>query len=92
MLSHQYPPEIGEFVEKQIALGQYQSEDDLVVDAIRIMREVQVQQQQFAEDVRQGMEQLERGEFNRYDENGLRKRFEELKNRALRRSSKTDIN
>jgi hypothetical protein len=41
--------------------------------------------EQFCEDVRLGMEQLERGEFNEYDEAGLRERFEQLKRRAIAR-------
>jgi Arc/MetJ-type ribon-helix-helix transcriptional regulator len=92
MFSHPYPPEIGDFIERQIALGHYRSEEDLVVDAVRIMREVNDQQRQFAEDVQQGMDQLDRGEVNCYDENGLAQRFEELKNRALRHPSSSEIN
>jgi hypothetical protein len=41
--------------------------------------------ERFREEVRLGMEQLERGEFNEYDEAGLRERFEELKRRVKTR-------
>ena len=41
--------------------------------------------QQFRDDVQQGIEQLERGEFNQYNEQGLRERFEQLKDRVRKR-------
>jgi Arc/MetJ-type ribon-helix-helix transcriptional regulator len=90
MLNYPYPPELGNFIEQQIALGYYQSEEDLVVDAIRIMPKVKDQQREFVEDVRQGMDQLDRDEFSSYDENGLKQRFEDLESRALHHSTSGD--
>ena len=85
MIAQSFPPELERFVEEQIAAGNYQSEQDLVVSAVRVLRDVQARQRQFQEDVRIGMEQLERGEFTDYDEAGLRRRFDELKERARNR-------
>ena len=85
MATQSFPPELGEFVEQQLAAGRYQSEQELVVDAVRVLRDLQVQQEQFRDDVQQGMEQLERGEFNQYNEEGLRERFEQLKDRVRKR-------
>ena len=42
------------------------------------LRDVQARQREFYEDVRLGVEQLERGEYTEYDEAGLRRWFEEL--------------
>jgi Arc/MetJ-type ribon-helix-helix transcriptional regulator len=89
MIAKPLPPELEHFVEEQIAARDYQSERELVVSAVRVLRDVQAWQQQFHEDVRLGMEQLERGEFNEYDEAGLRQRFEELKQRARDRIGET---
>ncbi|MCE5267033.1 MAG: type II toxin-antitoxin system ParD family antitoxin [Planctomycetaceae bacterium] len=83
MISPAFPPELEQFVEEQVAEGRYGSPQELVVTAVRVLREVEARQSQFGEDVRLGVEQLERGEFNEYDEAGLRERFEELKRRAL---------
>lgn len=79
------PPELEQFVEEQVAEGRYGSSQELVVTAVRVLREVETRQRQFSEDVRLGMDQLKRGEFNDYDEAELRQRFEELKRRALSR-------
>ncbi|MBU4272245.1 MAG: type II toxin-antitoxin system ParD family antitoxin [Planctomycetes bacterium] len=86
MIDQSLPPELVQFVEEQVASGHYRSEQDLLVSAVRVLRSVQDRQRQFREDVRLGMEQLERGEFNEYDEDGLRKRFEELKQQAVDRA------
>jgi Arc/MetJ-type ribon-helix-helix transcriptional regulator len=79
MLAPSFPPDVTRFIDKQVAVGNYASQEDVVVDAVRILREVQVKQRQFHEDVRLGMEQLERGEYTEYDEAGLRQLFDDLK-------------
>ena len=81
------PPDLGQFVQEQVAAGRYETEQELVVDAVRVLRELQARQQQFHEDVRLGMEQLGRGEFIEYDDAELRGLFDELKVRAQNRRS-----
>jgi putative addiction module CopG family antidote len=93
MISQSFPPELEQFVAQQVAAGNYPSEQELVVSAVRVLRDVQARQRQFEDDIRVGMEQLERGEFNEYDEASLRRRFEELKQRAesrIAQNSKAD--
>lgn len=85
MIHESLPPDLGQFVEQQVAAGNYPSEEELVVSAVRVLRDVQLQQRQFADDVRLGMEQLNRGEFNEYDDDGLRQRFDQLKQRVKSR-------
>ena len=85
MLVQSFPPDLERFVEEQIAAGNYPSEQDLMVSAVRVLRDLQARQREFHEDVRLGVEQLQRGEFTEYDEAGLRRRFDELKERARNR-------
>ena len=85
MISQPLPPELGQFVEQQLALGKYQSEQELVVDAVRVLRDVKIQQQQFHDDVRLGIDQLKSGQFSEYTLEQLRGRFEQLKERARQR-------
>ena len=80
MISQPLPPELGQFVEQQLALGKYQSEQELVVDAVRVLREVESQQQQFQSDVQLGIDQLDRGQANEYSREQLRERFDQRKN------------
>jgi Arc/MetJ-type ribon-helix-helix transcriptional regulator len=81
------PPELGQFVEQQIATGQYQSEGELVVDAVRVLSRLAVRQREFCDAVRQGMEQLARGEFTQYDDQRLGELFDSLKQRAMNRAT-----
>ena len=82
MMTEPLPPELEQFVAEEVAAGHYGSEQELVVSAVRVLRDVRARHEQFREDVRLGMEQLERGEFTEYDEAGLRSRFEQLKQRG----------
>jgi putative addiction module CopG family antidote len=86
MISELLPPELGEFVEQQIATGRYESEKELVTDAVRVLRELDTHHEQFSEDVRLGMEQLAAGDFEDYDHNELRDLFDGLMERARKRS------
>jgi Arc/MetJ-type ribon-helix-helix transcriptional regulator len=69
------PPELGLFVEQQLASGKYHSEQELVVDAVRVL----------CEEVQLGIGQLDRGEATEYSMEQLRERFDQLKDRARRR-------
>ena len=81
------PPELGQFVEQQIATGIYHSEEELVVDAVRVLHRVAAQRHEFHDAVRQGMEQLANGEFTEYDDQGLAELFDGLKQRAMNRAT-----
>ena len=56
-----------------------------MADPNRVLREVEAGKRQFTEEVQLGFEQLHRGEYNAYDEAGLRNRFEDLKEHARSR-------
>jgi putative addiction module CopG family antidote len=86
MIVQSFPPELEQFVVEQVAAGNYQSEQDLVVSAVRVLRNVQAKQRQLSEDVRLGMQQLEQGEYTEYDEAGLRQLFQELEHVAANRA------
>jgi putative addiction module CopG family antidote len=79
------PPDLGQFVHDQVSAGRYRSEDEVVVDAVRLLRELQCRQQRFEEDIRLGIEDLQRGDYVEYDEEGLGGLFEELGLRARNR-------
>jgi len=79
MIAQPFPPELEQFVAEQVAAGNYSTEQDLVVCAVRVLKDVQTRQQEFREDVRRGMEQLEQGDVVEYDEDGLRQLFDELR-------------
>ena len=70
-----------QFIERAIAQGRYQSRDDALNDGIQLLR-LEELKRRLAESRRQ----LDEGEYTEYDEEGLKRRFEELKERARRRA------
>ncbi len=56
-----------------------------MVDAVRVMRQLDVQQQAFHDSIREGIDQLARGEYMEYDDEGLAELFDGLKQRVLNR-------
>ena len=87
MVAPTLPPELDQFVADQIATGRYRSPEDLLVDAVRVLRQLDAQQRAFRDDVRDGMDQLARGEYAEYDDAGLDKLFAGLKERAVARGN-----
>jgi putative addiction module CopG family antidote len=87
MVAPTLPPDLDQFVADQVATGRYQSPEDLMVDAVRVLRQLDAQQKAFHNEVREGMGQLARGEYTEYDNAGLDKLFAGLKERALARGN-----
>ena len=61
------PVELEEFVQAVIERGTYQSEAEVVSEALRLLKK----REQLRQAVRGGVEQLDRGEYSEYDENSL---------------------
>jgi hypothetical protein len=61
------------------------TDDESASKVVNVSQEVEIQQRQFRDDVRFGIDQLERGLFNEYTLDQLSGRFDELKDRARRR-------
>lgn len=54
------PPDLEQFVENEIASGRYGSEDELLCDALRLLRARRLQR--LRKEIRIGIDQLDRGE------------------------------
>ena len=62
-----FPPDIEQFVQQELASQEYQSRDDLIVDAVRVLRELKTRHQKLRDDVRHSIAQAERGEVRPLD-------------------------
>jgi len=77
-MSADISPENERFIETQIAGGAFQTRGealDAAVDILRLRKEL-------LDRIDEGRRQLDAGEYVEYDDEGLRKRFDELKARA----------
>ena len=56
-----------QFIQDAVTAGGYHGPDEVLTDALRLLR----RRQQLVRDVKAGVEQLDRGEFTEYDEESL---------------------
>ncbi|MCH7726977.1 MAG: type II toxin-antitoxin system ParD family antitoxin [Planctomycetes bacterium] len=73
MNSPSYPPEVQEFVEEAVAAGDYASEGDVLVDAVRALREIKRQHQSLRNDVQAGFDELDAGQGEAWDVDELKR-------------------
>jgi Arc/MetJ-type ribon-helix-helix transcriptional regulator len=77
-MSSEISPENEQFIEKQITSGAFHSRAEVLDAGIELLR----MRNELLDRIDERRRQLDAGEFTDYDEQGLRKRFEELKERA----------
>lgn len=56
------PRELETFIRRELSAGEYRSEDELVVDAVRTLRELKRRHRQLRSDIRHAIDQLDRGQ------------------------------
>ncbi len=57
-----YPREIQEFVSEQISNGHFQSEEDVTLEALRLLRDFTHRHRSLQRDLRQSLNELERSQ------------------------------
>jgi Arc/MetJ-type ribon-helix-helix transcriptional regulator len=57
-----YPREIQEFVSEQISSGHFQSEEAVTLEALRLLRDFTHRHRSLQSDLRQSLDELERGQ------------------------------
>ena len=55
------PRELEPFIRSELSTGRYRSKDELVVDAVRTLRELKRRHRQLRDDIRHAIDQLDRG-------------------------------
>jgi antitoxin ParD1/3/4 len=73
------PADLEQFVQQELARGKYQSRDEIIVEALTLFQEYERRRQQLQADIQLGLDQLDRGEYTEYDEQGLDELFERIK-------------
>lgn len=73
-----YSPEVQNLVEEHLASGLYQSADELLITALRVLRERDERQEKLRRELQIGRDQIDRGEFAEYDEVSLRTLFDTI--------------
>ena len=60
-MNSSFPPDVQAFVADSVASGEYQSEDDVVVDAVRALRELKRRHSTLRQDVQQAIAEMDAG-------------------------------
>ena len=73
------PPDLQQFVHQVIDAGGYNSEAEVVGQALRLLQERQRRIEELRREIQPALDQLDRGEGIELDEDGLKAFFEEIK-------------
>lgn len=68
-----YPPDLEAFVRQELERGNYANEDDLVFDALRLLRELKSHHQELCADIQRSVDAAGRGEVSRFDPEAFKK-------------------
>jgi len=84
-MSTSIPPEFESYLTEAVSAGRYASPEDAVREAFHLLQERDRRHEALHRDVKEGFDQLERGEYIELDEEGLRSLGEEIKRRGRER-------
>jgi putative addiction module CopG family antidote len=79
------PEDLEQFVEQELASGKYASRDELVTEAVRLLRERERRLKGLREKILPALERLDRGEYTEYNEGSLRDLIDNVKVRGRAR-------
>lgn len=79
------PADLAEFVQQELQSGKYTSEDELVCEALRLLRERERRLDDLREAILPALDRLDRREGKIYDEDGLRQMADDVKSRGRQR-------
>jgi antitoxin ParD1/3/4 len=82
---HGLPADLEQFVEQELARGTYASREQLVTEAVRLLRERERRLEELRNEILPALEHLTRGEYTEYDEASLRDLIDEVKARGRAR-------
>ena len=84
-MSDSISPELRQLIQQELAAGRYASEDELLLEAVRLLAERNRRREGLQRQIQIGRDQLDRGEYTDYDEVSLREFFDEVQERGRQR-------
>jgi antitoxin ParD1/3/4 len=84
-MSDAIPTELEQFVQQQVATGEYHSPREVVAAGLQVLREVKRRQAEFRRQVQEGIDQLDRGEGVELAGDELRAFFDDIQARGRQR-------
>jgi len=84
-MSTSIPSDIEQYVQRVLASGRYDSADEVIREAFRLLQTQDRQFDALRTDVKAGFDQLDRGEGMELDDAGLRELFDDIQARGQQR-------
>ena len=72
IMPESYPPDVRQFLEEQLASGEYHTEEELLVEALRTLRVVADHHRRLHVDVQMGLIELDQGKGESWDVDSLK--------------------
>ena len=74
-----FPPDLEQFVQTELASGKYNSEEELVLAAVRLLHQRELHLRQFRDNLKKRLDRLDRGEgIQLEDDEALGTFFDEI--------------
>ena len=85
-MSYPFPPELQQLLHEGLATGNYPSEDEMLLEAVRLLRQRDTHLVQFKKKLKARLERLDRGEgIPLEDDEALRDFFDDIQARGKQR-------
>jgi len=85
-MAYPFPPDVQQLVQEQLATGRYGTEDELILEALELLRERDTHLREFQDELRSRLDRLDRGEgIELEDEAALRRFFDAVQIRGQQR-------
>ena len=78
-------PQLEKLVNQKVKTGMYQTASEVVREALRLLRDRDEEFARLKADVLKGFEEIERGDYEEYDERTSKKLIEDVKRRGRAR-------
>jgi putative addiction module CopG family antidote len=78
------PPDLSQFVKAEVAGGHFATEEQVVIEGVQLLRERKKKLERLRAEILAAEQQIERGEYTEYDQEGLRALFEVIKREGRR--------
>ena len=72
-MSETFPPDVQDFVRQAIAKGEYANEDDVVIDAVRALRELKNRHQSLRVEIQAAIAELDAGQGESWDAHEIKR-------------------
>jgi Arc/MetJ-type ribon-helix-helix transcriptional regulator len=77
-MAHVFSPDLQQLLQEELATGKYKSEDEVLLEAMKLLRDRETHLNQFRRNLKARLERLDRGEGQEFDDDELAAFMDEI--------------